>query len=659
MSLARASTLCAFCPKLCRFACPVAEAEAREAVTPWGKMSLVYLATQLETLDVEEDARDLALEACTSCGACASSCAHGNPVGETLAAARAELSTARSQDIARNFAQSGDARGREFDDVYDAFAGRTRGTIAYFPGCARATDGKDAVAMDLAALERALGFAVPLVELPRGSRCCGYPAKVEGQVHEADAARERLAQACADFQTIVTPDPGCVDTMGAPFVPLVEVLAKNKDKFAGAAPKERVRYHDPCYLGRKRGTYEPPRELIRAATGSAPLEFSSSCKDADCSGAGGLYPTSNPEGSRAVAVRRLEDKTGDALVVTACPSARRNFARAGGARHWHRGVAHGRRRMSVVFLLNPRAGNGAARRKFERYRGTAESLLGAIDVRFTERQDHATELTRAAIAGGAQTVVAVGGDGTINEVVNGFYDDQGTVIDDGANLGIISLGTGSDLRRTLGFENADGKDSIKKDIERIARGESRRVDLGRCTFTTPAGEEESRLFVNIGSFGVTGAIVEKANHGSKALGAKLSYLKATVSTLVSSKPMRADIFLDDDKCACSGEDLAFVVVANGRYFGGSMKVAPDAEMDDGQFDIVIAQGRGLGFFARHGRSIYSGEHVKLKEVQVERCAKVRAIPTSSDAILVELDGEQPGALPALFEIVTAAINVLV
>jgi Fe-S oxidoreductase len=327
--IARPTTLCAYCPKMCRFACPVAEAEARETVTPWAKMSLLYLARGGK-FSLDDPQAQRALEACTGCAACVESCAHGNPVFETLALGRRAAGTPRGEEIARNCRETGDARRRTFDDVYDAFPRATSGAVGYFPGCARGAEGTDAVARDLRALERALGAPVPLIDLPAGKRCCGYPARAEGYAELADEASGGLRAAAARFKTVVTPDPGCVDTAGGNIVPLVELLAEHKERFSGASAGARVRYHDPCYLGRRRGTYEPPRELLRAATGRAPLEFNA-CKIAgDCAGGGGLYPLSNPEGAGEAARRRLEDVLGEHdVVATACPSARRSLAKAG------------------------------------------------------------------------------------------------------------------------------------------------------------------------------------------------------------------------------------------------------------------------------------------------------------------------------------------
>ncbi len=351
-ALARPTTLCAFCPKMCRSACPVSEAEGREATTPWGKMSLVHLArTQKRSL--ADQGAQTALQACTGCGACVEKCAHGNPVAETLFAARAVAQAPRTERYRSQFLATGDVKGRNQRPVVAQFAKDPSATVAYFPGCSRCHhDGSSAIARDLRALSRALGHDVAVVDVgstAEGSaQCCGYPLYVDGQLELVEDNLVRLAELLAGHQLVVTPDPGCaymlttvreslVSRRGkAPsfpsVLPLVEVLAQHASQFAGASEGLVLRYHDPCYLARRGRTFDAPRRLIAAATGMPPLEFEHHGDDADCSGSGGLYPQSNGEGARAVALRRVRDDGSAHIavdaVVTACPSARRGFERA-------------------------------------------------------------------------------------------------------------------------------------------------------------------------------------------------------------------------------------------------------------------------------------------------------------------------------------------
>jgi Fe-S oxidoreductase len=351
--LARPTTLCAFCPKMCRTTCPVSEAEGREAVTPWAKMSLVHLArTGKQKLD--DKGAQKALEACTGCGACVEKCAHGNPVAETLFTARGAASLPRTARHRAEFERTGDVKGRDTARAIASFAKDRHAKVAYFPGCTRAHhDGANAMSRDLRALSRALDREIAMCDVGPTSdgkaQCCGYPLYVDGQLDLVEDNFLKLAEVLSGHELVVTPDPGCaymLSTVQSVLVgrsrkarafpsvaPLVDVLAQHAERFTNTAHGLVVRYHDPCYLGRRGRSFSAPRALLERATGRAPLEMAKSHDDADCSGSGGLYPLSNPDGARAAARKRIvEDGNAHVpadIVVTACPSARRGFTRAG------------------------------------------------------------------------------------------------------------------------------------------------------------------------------------------------------------------------------------------------------------------------------------------------------------------------------------------
>ncbi len=353
VALARPATLCAFCPKMCRSACPVSETEKRETVTPWAKMSLVHLGRTGQAPLTTPTANKV-LEACTGCGACVEQCAHGNPVAETLFAARSLAETPRSKMFAEQFKKTGDVKGRDLARVVDGLVKDRHAQVAYFPGCARAGhDGRAAIEKDLRALSRAFGRTIPVVDFGSygdgSAQCCGYPVYVDGNIDLVEENLDKMADVFRGHELVVTPDPGCAymfttvrNTLAGKqkgprtfpqVLPLVEALAARHERFENAAPGVVVRYHDPCYLGRRGRSFDAPRQLLQTATGQVPLEFVRHHDEADCAGSGGLYPVSNKEGAREMAARRAEAQSqGSAaadVVVTACPSARRNFERAG------------------------------------------------------------------------------------------------------------------------------------------------------------------------------------------------------------------------------------------------------------------------------------------------------------------------------------------
>ncbi len=308
-----------------------------------------------------------------------------------------------------------------------------------------------------------------------------------------------------------------------------------------------------------------------------------------------------------------------------------------------------------VFIVNPRSAAGATLRRFESHRRAFTERLAALgidlEVRLTERPQHATSLARDAVKSGALAVVAVGGDGTNNEVVNGFFDDDGSRTATHTALGVVTSGTGGDFRRTFGWST-----SPKDDLERLLRMQRRRIDLGRLTCRSSQGTSVSRYFITVSSCGLSGVVVDIANRSSKRLGAKLSFMAASVEAIVTYSPKRVRITMDDG--APVEGDIALVAVANGQYFGGGMRIAPDAIPDDGLFDGVVVFG-GKSFMARHGLKLYSGSHTRVEGVSVTRCRTVVAEAVGDEMVYIDLDGEQPGTLPARWEVVPASIDLLV
>ncbi len=310
-----------------------------------------------------------------------------------------------------------------------------------------------------------------------------------------------------------------------------------------------------------------------------------------------------------------------------------------------------------VFIVNPRSAAGATLRRFEGVRERFASRLAAVgaslDVKLTLQPRHATDLAREAVATGAAAVVAVGGDGTNNEVVNGFFDAAGARIASPTAFGVVTSGTGGDFRRTFGW-SADPLD----DLERLVRFERKSIDVGRLRCVDEHGHDVLRYFVNVSSCGLSGVVVDVVNNSSKRLGARLSFLVGSARTMASYQPQRIRLSLDDGPAI--EEEITLVAAANGQYFGGSMWIAPDAVVDDGRFDVVIVRGGGLGFWVKHGLKLYSGTHRGVPEVRIARCARVSAAPVTPDEkVFIDLDGEQPGILPATWEVVPGALDLLV
>lgn len=307
----------------------------------------------------------------------------------------------------------------------------------------------------------------------------------------------------------------------------------------------------------------------------------------------------------------------------------------------------------TVVIVNPNSANGSLGRRWPELASVLRRHLAFDEVR-TKGPGDATELTRQALADGAARVVAIGGDGTINEVVNGFFDDEGTAISGEAALGIVPFGTGGDFRKTA---------NLPKDTERaaaiLARGATRRIDVGRLDFVTRDGASARRMFINIASFGISGMVDRLVNQSSKALGGRLSFALATAVAGMRYDNRRVRMVFDEREDDAVEMTINSVAIANGRYFGGGMFIAPDAELDDGRFDVVALGDFSLRDFLLHGRRLYNGSHLELDKVSHRRAQTVRAEPLDHHEVELDVDGETPGVLPATFTIVPSALELVV
>ncbi len=329
---------CVFCPKLCRSACPVSNAEPRETITPWGKMSAAWMVAHG---DVPADAATAAPAwACTGCAACRESCDHRNGVTEVLleardGLARAGLAPEGARRTVTRFPRH-DAKtraaARALSRASQFASAGARDALLVGCGYLRAARGeaRDAVA----AASALVGGPVAVVE-----RCCGLPLLLAGDaLGFAEQARES-ALAMAHYDRVWVADAGCAVALarrygeaGVALRPAVETIVEGAAKRLGALSRVPdpargrargpVRWHDPCQLGRVLGVYDAPRAVLTRALGRAPDELEDRREHALCSGAGGLLPSTMPETARGIAATRLAAHAlaGGGRVVTACAS---------------------------------------------------------------------------------------------------------------------------------------------------------------------------------------------------------------------------------------------------------------------------------------------------------------------------------------------------
>ncbi|MEZ4360451.1 MAG: diacylglycerol kinase family lipid kinase [Kofleriaceae bacterium] len=305
---------------------------------------------------------------------------------------------------------------------------------------------------------------------------------------------------------------------------------------------------------------------------------------------------------------------------------------------------------STVVIVNPRSQGGAVGRRWPELAETIARILPFDEAR-TSGPGDATALTRRALAAGATCVVALGGDGTVNEVVSGFFDDAGAPLAPEATFGLLPYGTGGDFRRTVNVPR-----DLTAAAKVIAAGHRRQLDVGRLRYADASGEPRVRMFANIASFGVSGVVDRLVNESGKRLGGKLSFALATARAAWSYRNQRVELVFEDDPRSRLELTINTVAVANGRYFGGGMMVAPNAEVDDGQLDVVAMGDFGFGDLLRSGRRLYQGTHLSMDKVSHRRATVVEAQPVEPGAVVeLDVDGENLGRLPARFEIVPRAL----
>jgi diacylglycerol kinase (ATP) len=301
-------------------------------------------------------------------------------------------------------------------------------------------------------------------------------------------------------------------------------------------------------------------------------------------------------------------------------------------------------------ILNPTAGSGAAARKRAVIVGALTHRGVKPEVRETTGPGDAGRLLREARRDGVGCAVLVGGDGTLNDAVQGFLEPDGTVAS-GPELGVVPSGTGGDFRRTFGIGEA-----IEEAAARILNAAPRAVDLGLVTVTSHSGERVRRAFINITSFGIGGLTDRIVNSSPKWIGGKAAFFLGTLRAMAVYKnlPVRVRV----DGAVVLEAPIFNVAVANGRYFGGGMMIAPDADPSDGLLDVVALADMSKLESALLSQHIYQGKHLGRAGVSVARGKVVEAEPlAASTEVLVDMDGETPGRLPLRVELATGALRL--
>jgi diacylglycerol kinase (ATP) len=296
----------------------------------------------------------------------------------------------------------------------------------------------------------------------------------------------------------------------------------------------------------------------------------------------------------------------------------------------------------TVFLVNPASAGGSTGRRWPELARRAAALGLEGDALFSEEPEHLRELAQRAAKEGADLVVAVGGDGTVNEAASG-------IVGSAAELAVIPRGTGVDFVRTYGIPSR-----LEDAVGVALSGRTRAVDAGRVGYRAWSGEPAEAWFFNVAGVGMSGAVAKRTNESSKALGGKASYLWSTLAVFARWRNTEVRVAVDGE--TRSGR-MHEVVVANGRFLGGGMLMCPEASPDDGLFDVLLIGDITKADLVRTLPKIYRGTHLPHPKAELLRGATVAV--DAEQALPVQLDGEQPGTTPVRFELVPKALRLRV
>lgn len=304
------------------------------------------------------------------------------------------------------------------------------------------------------------------------------------------------------------------------------------------------------------------------------------------------------------------------------------------------------KQIKTFVIVNPNSAGGATMKRWPRTSEKLQRVIGRFDYEFTNAQGVATLLASNAVQKGYEKIVAVGGDGTLHEVVQGLFDNDGNLINPDVIVGTLPSGTGTDFTKTIKIPH-----DLDEAMVRLRGERSAKIDIGLVRFRDHQKKDAVRYLINMADVGLGGEVAERANNSPKVFGGFATYLFSSVISFASYKPKSVKVVYDGNVFE---DSITSVFIANGKYFGGGMHIAPPAELDDGFFDIVIVKKLSKWDVVAFTPKLYSGKlisdpkvkHFRGKEIKIE----------SDQDILINLDGEQPGTTPVSFSVLPGILR---
>ena len=308
-----------------------------------------------------------------------------------------------------------------------------------------------------------------------------------------------------------------------------------------------------------------------------------------------------------------------------------------------------------LIIVNPKSAAGSTHSRWAANASDLRAHFGAFSVAFTKKHGDGIELAKRAVKSGRKFIIACGGDGTINEVANGILQTGEDV-----ELGIFPSGTGGDFRRTLKMPSA-----TREIAKSLREGSTKTIDVGKVTFFNHQNKLVSRYFLNVSSFGLSASINERVKSTNlfrwlpgNTLSGKSNFAFSTLQEVLETDFMTVRVKIDEQE----EKNLNTInfCVANARFFGGGMKIAPDARINDGFFDVINIGDIKTAKILLNAYKLYSGSHLSLEEVKNTLAKRIEVAPFDKNReILIETDGELPGKLPAVYEILPNALKIRV
>ncbi len=300
----------------------------------------------------------------------------------------------------------------------------------------------------------------------------------------------------------------------------------------------------------------------------------------------------------------------------------------------------------IKIIVNPHSSNKGTLELWLQKEELLKKTIGEFDFEFTKKRDDATFITSKALKDGYKWIIAIGGDGTINESINGFFEN-GSLISEDAVFSFIMLGTGSDFVKSFILPS-----HLDQKIKHLKDAKTSSIDLIKVT-------TQKQVFYsnNVSSIGLGADVAYMVNHSKiinalKKLNGKIAFFIASFIALIMFRNKIVEYKIDGVTHKVKIKEL---VIANGKYYGGSMFIAPNASINDGLLDVILLKDLSTFDFIIHNSKLYKGKHLCLKEVEEIKTEKISI--NSDEKIKIQVDGEVRGVLPASFEVAKSILKV--